>query len=90
MTHNSVITIVIKNCRNRLLFFNGTYKRSQRAGICVLVESLLPLSTILILIFDFGLVPTVSFDSPFERTGNCLETYDLTISVYFIIAPKRL
>ena len=44
-----------------------TYKRSQRAGICVLVESLLPLSTILIFIFDFGLVPTVSFDFPFVR-----------------------
>ena len=25
-----------------------------------------------------------------QRTGNCLETYDLTIYVYFIIAPKRL
>jgi hypothetical protein len=36
-----------------------TYKLSQRACICVLVESLLPVSTILILIFDFGLVPTV-------------------------------
>jgi hypothetical protein len=31
----------------------------DRSCICLLMESLLPLSTILILIFDFGLVPTV-------------------------------
>jgi hypothetical protein len=38
---------------------SGIVVACDRSCICVLVESLFPLSTIFILIFDFGLFPTV-------------------------------
>jgi hypothetical protein len=69
MIPNSIITIVIENCR-------VSYKLSQRACICVLVESVLPLSTILILIFDFRLVPTVWYS---------LFTFDHHMNIYVCI-----
>jgi hypothetical protein len=63
------ISLTLPNCN-----WNAcNYKLSQRACICVLVESLLPLSTILILIFDFGFVPTVWYS---------LFTFDHHMNIY--------
>jgi hypothetical protein len=65
-------SLIARNCN-----WNAcTYKLSQRACICVVVESLLPLSTILILIFDFGLVPTMWYS---------LFTFDHHIDIHVCI-----
>jgi hypothetical protein len=66
------ISLTLPNCN----WNTCTNKISQRACICVLVESLLPLSTILILIFDFGFVPTVWYS---------LFTFDHHMNIYVCI-----
>jgi hypothetical protein len=65
-------SLIARNCN-----WNAcTYKLSQGACICVVVESLLPLSMILILIFGFGLVPTMWYS---------LFTFDHHIDIHVCI-----